>query len=73
MAILEIGTPSGFMADPSSVKSPSQEPARVEPGDRKVVLYFDEVCILNVIKKSRIAMPLSLAQKYCFKSSALVV
>ena len=67
MAILEIGTPSGFMADPLSVKSPSQEPARVEPGNRKVVLYFDEVCILYVIKESHIAMPLCLAQKYCSK------
>ena len=65
MAILEIGTPSGFMADPSSVKSPSQEPARVEPGDRKVILYFDEVCILNVNKESHIAMSLCLVQKYC--------
>ena len=63
MAILEIGTPSGFMADPSSVKSPSQEPARVEPGNRKVVLYFDEVCILNVINESHIAMYLLLVQK----------
>ena len=65
MAILEIGTPSGFMADPSSVKSPSQEPARVEPGNRKVILYFDEVCILNVIKESHKAMYLLLVQKYC--------
>ena len=44
MAVLEIGIPSGFIADKKSV---TQHPLlkRTEDGDGKLNLYFDEVCM----------------------------
>ncbi|KAL3881064.1 hypothetical protein ACJMK2_033260, partial [Sinanodonta woodiana] len=42
MAVMEIGTPSGFVADKSSVKSvPFLK--KIEDGDKKLILYFDEL------------------------------
>ena len=43
MAVLEIGSPSGFMADIGSVVSSAEKPKRVEQEDKKIVLYYDEV------------------------------
>ncbi|KAK3607708.1 hypothetical protein CHS0354_016732 [Potamilus streckersoni] len=42
MAVIEIGTPSGFVADKSSVKAvPFLK--KIEDGDKKLILYFDEL------------------------------
>ena len=43
MAVLEIGSPSGFIADEGSVASSPDKPKRTELGERKIVLYYDEV------------------------------
>ena len=43
MAVLEIGFPSGFIADESSVASSQQKPKRTEIESKKLVLYYDEV------------------------------
>ena len=43
MAILEIGSPSGFIADEASVASAPNKPKRTELAERKLVLYYDEV------------------------------
>ena len=44
MAVKEIGIPSGFSADVEALEL-AQYPGvkRVEEGNRKVILYFDEV------------------------------
>lgn len=43
MAVLEIGSPSGFIADEASVASSTQKPKRVEVEHKKLTLYYDEV------------------------------
>lgn len=43
MAVLEVGFPSGFLADEASVTSSTEKPKRVELENKKLVLYFDEV------------------------------
>lgn len=42
MAVKEIGIPSGFEADRESIGK-VRGLKRSEPGDRKLILYFDEV------------------------------
>jgi hypothetical protein len=42
MAVQEVGIPSGFEADASSITAPKIL-KRTEFQDKKVVLYFDEV------------------------------
>lgn len=44
MAVKEIGIPSGFSADVEGVEMKKYAGVkRVEEGDRKIILYFDEV------------------------------
>ena len=44
MAVKEIGIPSGFTADVEALELAKYDGVkRVEEGNRKVILYFDEV------------------------------
>ena len=43
MAVLEFGIPTGFEADLESIAG-VVEIKRTETANRKVILYFDEVC-----------------------------
>lgn len=44
MAVKEIGIPSGFSADVEALEQANYAGVkRIEEGDRKVILYFDEV------------------------------
>lgn len=44
MAVIEIGIPSGFSPDIEALEMAELEDVkRIEEGNRKVVLYFDEV------------------------------
>jgi hypothetical protein len=43
MAVQEIGIPSGFEADVNSLEDLS-ELKKIETEDRKLILYFDQVC-----------------------------
>jgi len=50
MAVKEIGIPSGFSADIEALELKNyQGVKRIEEGNRKVVIYFDEVCMLQYI------------------------
>ncbi|KAK3579106.1 hypothetical protein CHS0354_022127 [Potamilus streckersoni] len=42
MTVMEIGTPSGFVADKSSIKD-APFIKKIEEGDKKLILYFDEL------------------------------
>ena len=45
MAVKEIGIPSGFSADAEDLELKNYVGVkRIEEGNRKVILYFDEVC-----------------------------
>ena len=45
MAVKEIGIPSGFSADVEDLELKNYVGVkRIEEGNRKVILYFDEVC-----------------------------
>ena len=44
MAVQEFGIPSGFEADLESLAGVA-EIKKIETEDRKVILYFDEVCL----------------------------
>ena len=47
MAVQEFGIPTGFEADLESIAGVT-EIKRTETENRKVILYFDAVCILYV-------------------------
>lgn len=45
MAVKEIGIPSGFSADIEGLELKQYLGVkRIEEGDRKVIIYYDEVC-----------------------------
>ena len=46
MAVAEIGIPTGFSANVQKLEEKNYYGVkRIEEGNRKVILYFDEVCI----------------------------
>jgi len=52
MSVIEIGYPSGFSADRSSI-NPHPLLKRVEEGDKKVILYLDEVIYIKEMLKEQ--------------------